>query len=125
MAKVAATLSAQAQLPYQVEIDAQDTELITKGEELLVDDFACIDCHQFVEPDDEASAPDLTGYGSTEWLTAIIADPAHGRFYGSKNDRMPSFGKDNKLTEIEIGLIVDWLRRDFYEPDEGTNSRAH
>ena len=125
LAKVAATLSAQAQLPYQIEIDAQDTELIAKGEELLVDDFACIDCHQFVEPDDEASAPDLTGYGSKEWLTEIIADPAHDRFYGSKNDRMPSFGKDNKLTEFEIGLIVDWLRRDYYEPSDVPKAQGH
>ena len=123
--KVAATLSAQAQLPYQKEMDAKDKDLIAEGEELIVDEFACIDCHQFVEPDDEASAPDLTGYGSKEWLTAIISDPAHDRFYGKKNDRMPSFGKDQKLTDQEISLIVDWLREDYYVPPEGTVTHGH
>jgi quinol-cytochrome oxidoreductase complex cytochrome b subunit len=39
------------------------------------------------------SAPDLTGWGSREWLVGIIADPTHERFYGDSNDRMPSFGK--------------------------------
>lgn len=125
LAKVAATVSAQAKLPYQAKMDVQDTELIAEGEELLVDDFACIDCHQFVEPDDEASAPDLTGYGSKEWLTAIIGDPAHDRFYGKKNDRMPSFGKDKKLTSKEISLIVDWLREDYYESPVGAVSAGH
>ena len=125
LSKVAATVSAQAKLPYQKEIDERDADLIADGEELLVDGFACIDCHQFVEPDDEASAPDLTGYGSREWLIAMIGDPAHDRFYGKKNDRMPSFGKDNKLTDREIGLIVDWLRQDYYEPSSDTESAGH
>lgn len=119
LAKVAATLSAQAKLPYQKDLDAISQELIEEGDELIVDGFECIDCHQYLEPDDEASAPDLTGYGSREWLTAIIADPAHDRFYGKKNDRMPSFGKDQKLTEQEISLIVDWLREDYYVLEDG------
>jgi len=123
--KIAAALSAQAQLPYQKVADQEDADLIAEGEELIVEEFACIDCHQYVEPDDEASAPDLTGYGSKEWLTAIIVDPSHDRFYGKKNDRMPSFGRDNKLTGREIGLIVDWLRQDYYEPSGKTASTGH
>ena len=123
--KIAAALSAQAQLPYQKVADQEDADLIAEGEELIVEEFACIDCHQYVEPDDQASAPDLTGYGSKEWLTAIIVDPSHDRFYGKKNDRMPSFGRDNKLTGREIGLIVDWLRQDYYEPSGKTASTGH
>ena len=122
LAKVAVTLSAQAKLPYQKEMDLRDAKLIAEGEELLVDEFACIDCHQFVEPDDEASAPDLTGYGSRAWLLEVIGDPAHERFYGNKNDRMPSFGRDNKLTARDIGLIVDWLRQDYFQSNENNNT---
>jgi len=124
LAKVAAAISAQAKLPYQAEMDEKDQELIEEGDELIVDGFDCIDCHQYLEPDDEATAPDLTGYGSKEWLTGIIADPAHDRFYGKKNDRMPSFGKDDKLTDQEISLIVDWLRQDYYVPPEGSQAHA-
>ena len=55
----------------------------------------------------------------------MIGDPAHDRFYGKKNDRMPSFGKDNKLTDREIGLIGDWLRQDYYEPSSDTERAGH
>ena len=40
----------------------------------------------------------------------ILDDPSHERFYGSKNDRMPAFGKDEKLTRRQMERIVDWLR---------------
>ena len=42
----------------------------------------------------------------------MIADPTHARFYGSRNDRMPSFVKDGRLTESEAGLLADWIRGD-------------
>ena len=71
--------------------------------------LGCIDCHD-IEDEDEGSAPDLTGYGSRDWLTAIVGDPSHERFYGTDNDRMPSFARDEKLTDEEIGILVDWLR---------------
>jgi ubiquinol-cytochrome c reductase cytochrome b subunit len=43
-------------------------------------------------------------------LTAVVGDPSHERFYGKDNDRMPSFARDEKLTDEEIGILVDWLR---------------
>jgi mono/diheme cytochrome c family protein len=32
---------------------------------------------------------------------------------------MPSFGAEERLTREQIGLIVDWLREDWYEPEAG------
>ena len=46
----------------------------------------------------------------------MIHDPTQPRYYGDNNDRMPSFGADGELSEEEIGLVVDWLRGDWYEP---------
>jgi hypothetical protein len=45
-------------------------------------------------------------------MVRLISDPTHADFYGSRNDRMPSYLKDARLTEREIGLIVDWIRED-------------
>ena len=39
-------------------------------------------------------------------------------FYGDRNDRMPAFGTDNILSEESLGLVVDWLRSDWYRPEE-------
>jgi len=50
-------------------------------------------CHQFRVKDEEATAPDLTGYASREWLVQFLTNPGHDRFYGSHNDRMPAFGE--------------------------------
>ena len=54
----------------------------------------------------------MTGWGSREWILAITTDPGHARFYGKRNDRMPAFGKDGRLTPKESGLIADWIRGD-------------
>ena len=70
----------------------------------------CTECHQFRKPDEHALAPDLTGYGSRQWLNSFIANPAHPRFYGKRSDRMPRFGEDKLLEPQAIGLIADWLR---------------
>ena len=58
----------------------------------------------------------LTRWASRDWTMGRLRDPAHESFYGDDNDRMPSFGPEGILNETELGLIVDWLRRDWYEP---------
>ena len=64
----------------------------------------------------------MTGYGSREWTIGIISNPAHKRFYGDGNDRMPAYAEDtnqpanNILRSREIELLTDWLRGDWYEP---------
>jgi ubiquinol-cytochrome c reductase cytochrome b subunit len=110
--KVAALLSDLAGLPYQGKLSENEREA---GFDAFFDQLACIDCHD-IEDEDEGSAPDLTGYGSREWLIAFLEDPAHERFYGSKNDRMPSFGRDKKIPPRDIELVVDWLRKDWDMP---------
>ena len=109
--QIAAALSAEAQLPAQAEADKRDTALIESGRQFMTSETArCTECHQFRKKDEEATAPDLTGYGSREWLISIISNPRHDRFYGSKNDRMPAFGEEKILDERAIALIADWLR---------------
>ena len=105
-------ISAEAKLPSQVKLDAADKADIEVGRELFFEDgFSCVDCHGLGDwNSDDYSVPDLTGYGSREWMLGILHDPSHDRFYGKKNDRMPAFGKDEKLTRRQMERIVDWLR---------------
>jgi len=105
-------ISAEAKLPRQAKADVEDKADIEAGRKLFFEDgFSCVDCHALDDwNSDDYSAPDLTGYGSREWMIGILHDPSHERFYGSKNDRMPAFGKDEKLTRRQMERIVDWLR---------------
>jgi len=113
---VVKALSAQAKLPSQAEDDKADAEEIKQGVEYLLDDISCIDCHAFGEPDPDADGPDLTGYGSRQWIIDFVKNPEHEKFYPDNNDRMPAFGVKKILTDDEIGLIADWLRDDYFEP---------
>ena len=117
LGKIILALSAEAALKSQATADARDTTLIAEGRTLATSEsMRCTECHQFRKPDADASAPDLTGYGSREWILGIITNPAHERFYGKRNDRMPAFGADQILDSRALGLIADWLRGDWYEP---------
>jgi ubiquinol-cytochrome c reductase cytochrome b subunit len=112
--QVIATISAEAKLNSQRDLDARDAALIEEGRRMLADrKLRCTECHQFHKPDPSAIAPDLAGYGSREWLTSFIANPEHGRFYGKGNDHMPRFGEDKVLSAPDIALIADWLRGDW------------
>jgi ubiquinol-cytochrome c reductase cytochrome b subunit len=119
MRQVIAAVSAEAQLKSQRDIDTRDASLIAAGRDLIVgDDINCTECHQFRKPDEEASAPDLTGYGSRQWMIDFINNPAHARFYGKRNDRMPAFGAEKMLDPKSIEMVVDWLRGEWFEPQE-------
>ncbi len=114
--KLVMTLSAEAHLRSQRKLDAKDAEFILQGRQLLLDDYGCADCHKFHDKGKLGHGPDLTGYGSRQWLVGIIANPAHKRFYGKENDRMPAYAEQpddpaqNILNGRDIGLLVDWLR---------------
>jgi ubiquinol-cytochrome c reductase cytochrome b subunit len=113
-------LSAEAKLPSQKSVDAQDAAAITKGRK-LIDDFGCTGCHKFHKDGSLGSAPDLTGYGSTEWIEGIIRNAAHRRFYGKLNDRMPTYGgsanpSQDTLSPEQIRLVAEWLRGEWWEP---------
>lgn len=111
-------LSAEAGLKSQLSLDQRDATLIADGRKQLSGSgsLTCVECHKFHEDEGDGSAPDLTGYGSRAWLMAFISDPSHERFYGSRNDKMPSFGTEKILSEKDLGLIVDWLRGEWYTP---------
>jgi ubiquinol-cytochrome c reductase cytochrome b subunit len=87
-----------------------------------IEDFTCVDCHRFHDRGNLGAAPDLTGFASRDWLIGIISDPAHKRFYGAKNDRMPAYApspdapEKNILTRRQVELMADWLRGHWYEP---------
>ena len=116
--KVIVALSAEAGLKSQHDADRRETAAIEEGRKLIESEtMRCTECHQFRKPTDDATGPDLTGYGSRDWLVGIIANPKHERFYGKRNDRMPAFGGDQVLDAKTIGLIADWLRGDWYEPE--------
>jgi ubiquinol-cytochrome c reductase cytochrome b subunit len=119
-----AALSAEAALPYQAEVEIAAVAEIEKGRALIRSEaMRCTECHQFHKADEDATAPDLTGYASRDWLVAFVSNPADARFYGKRNDRMPAFGKDGKLDQRSIEMVVDWLRRDWAKahPSVATN----
>jgi len=115
--RIAMVLSSQAGLPAQAAADARDAKKIEAAAELLLD-YGCTDCHKFHGEGSAGNAPDLTGYGSLEWTAAIIGNPAHRRFYGEKNDRMPAYAEEDILTARQIEVIANWLRGDWYEPEQ-------
>ena len=121
--KVAAALSAEAHLPSQAALDAKDAKMIEEGRKLIVGEFNCIDCHRFHKKGSLGLAPDLTGYGSAEWIGGILRNPASRRFYGKLNDRMPAYAasdnpSENTLSAEQIKLMAEWLRREWYEGND-------
>jgi ubiquinol-cytochrome c reductase cytochrome b subunit len=121
LSNIVIALSAEAQLKAQREPDARDALLVDEGRKLVASEtMRCTECHQFRKTDEDATAPDLTGYGSREWLMGIIANPKHERYYGKRNDRMPAFADDKILGPQAIRLIADWLRGDWYEAPSPT-----
>jgi quinol-cytochrome oxidoreductase complex cytochrome b subunit len=89
------------------------------------------------------TGPDLTNYGSAEWIRAMIMSPGHKSRYG-KNNLMPTFRnmdgpgsevflqefrethKDTKentiqhLSDVEREMIIRWILRDYRPVYGGT-----
>lgn len=118
---IVAALSAEAQLKSQIDADEKDAARIDGGRKLIEADDRCVSCHKFRDQGELGSAPDLTGYGSREWLVGMISNPKHERYYRDDNDRMPAFSahpgvpERNTLSSVQLKLIVDWLRGEWYE----------
>lgn len=112
-----------------------DPQKVAKGREFFVvgsdalEGGACYDCHAMKVKDDPdglfkeegaglaTGAPDLTGYGSADWLRDFVRNPGAKRFYGSHN-AMPAFAE--RLTSRELDLIVDFLLHRWPEAPEKT-----
>lgn len=113
-----AALSAEAGLKSQAALDASDKAKIADGKKQISE--TCNDCHVF-HGKGTATGPELTGYGSREWMIGIVSNAAHPKYYGKKNDRMPIYAEfpnesaKNRLSAQEIGILVDWLRGEWYE----------
>lgn len=115
-------VSAEAGLWYQQEADAmlgedpEGIDLFFEGTDGVSE--TCGDCHGFDgEESMAARTPDLTGWGSREWMIEFTKNPEHARFYGSGNDRMPIFEEERIFTDKQIELVVDWLREDWRRVD--------
>jgi ubiquinol-cytochrome c reductase cytochrome b subunit len=125
--KIVWALSAEAKLPSQKSLDAKDAAQIAEGRKLLekadIAGQTCVDCHSFGGDKTESSTgPNLTGYGSYEWLKGMISNPAAPHYYGDSNDRMPAFAEhakpeENTLSPQDLDLLVRWLRGEWYEPE--------
>ncbi len=110
LASAIIALSAEAQLPFQKDTDARDAAIIEEGRKAISSpEINCTDCHLFRE-EGGGKGPELTGWASREWTVAFIANPAHKRFYGRRNDRMPNYGERGELSGRQIEMIADWLR---------------
>lgn len=120
---IIAAVSPKARLDRQPRADQPDGDLIAQGRKLIADG-QCTRCHLFHGRGPHLAAPDLTGYGSRQWIVGILADPAHPMLYGRRNDRMPAYfpspgqSAKNLLTAREVGLLADWLRGEWYTPDK-------
>jgi ubiquinol-cytochrome c reductase cytochrome b subunit len=124
-----------------------DIELIKKGEDAFFDvTNKCSDCHSVEKRvvdkgkvgwsyEGGTSAPDLTDYGSAEWIRGMIMSPGHKTRYGEKN-QMPAFrnkdgpgheillldfreneknapGKMIEMSDVEREMIIRWMLRDY------------
>lgn len=110
---------AEAKLVANIERDKTDAALIKTGQAAIREN--CAGCHKFPGADDPGpGAPDLSGYGSLAWVQEFIANPAHAKFYGENNDRMPAFAPGTKeadlaknlLSATEVEMLARWLRHD-------------
>jgi ubiquinol-cytochrome c reductase cytochrome b subunit len=125
------TLALASEAGLVREMAADLDERVAAGREAIVSEFMCIDCHKFRDDGELGLAPDLTGYASREWLTALISNPEHERFYSEKNDRMPAFAANaedpaaNRLTAEELAQLVSWLRGEWFEPRSEANPPAN
>ena len=112
-------LSAEAGLPAQRDADRADAATIEAGRAAMKESvFECTQCHAWrgEKPSlgGASRGPDLTGYGSRQWLIDFIRNPQHPRFYpGDKNDRMPLHGEQKILDDRAIALVSDWIRGDM------------
>ncbi|MGO9113759.1 MAG: cytochrome b N-terminal domain-containing protein [Thermoguttaceae bacterium] len=117
-------LSHEAGLKSQQDADVRDLADIKAGSKLIEEN--CTDCHTFHGKGGGTGAkgPDLSLYGSRGWIIGIVSNPAHPRFYGKENDRMPAFSESttdarkNVLGPQELELLADWLRGEWYVPEK-------
>ena len=132
LAALVSAVSAEAELARQEAVDqtAVENGTIERGLRAFRDEFGCADCHKLGDSGELGAAPDLTGWGSYEWLVGMIRQPEHERFYEVSNDRMPAFGAsdndaENLLTAEQIDLLARWIREELRVLDETPPASVH
>ncbi|GAB1343044.1 cytochrome b N-terminal domain-containing protein [Gemmatimonas sp.] len=112
---VVLALSSQAKLRSQQEADRRDSAQVAEGIAFMRNTSSgCAECHKFQEVGTDS--PELTDWGSRQWMIDFVNDPSHPRFFGRDNDRMPSYGPEKSLSQKEIEMVVDWIREEWYSP---------
>ena len=84
------------------------------GAKIIAD--RCTGCHMFRGQTDDSSSigPELSGWGSTAWVRAQIANPATNATYRAeamnpeRKGHMPRF--DDKLEPDDINVLAAWVR---------------
>jgi ubiquinol-cytochrome c reductase cytochrome b subunit len=117
--KIAAALAAEGGF----QADDKEKELIAAGRELIQNGSGCAMCHEFHGDGSLiGTAPNLTGWGSRDWLVGMISDPNHQNFYGhlsAEEQTMPAFSaraqSPNKvpLHPEVIKALAEWLRGEW------------
>jgi ubiquinol-cytochrome c reductase cytochrome b subunit len=94
--------------------EVRDPQHDSAGAKLI--SVGCTSCHMFRgQTDDEDSVgPELSGWGSTAWIRAQIANPGTNTTYRAealkpeRKGHMPRF--DDKLDADDINLLASWVR---------------
>ncbi|MEX2286363.1 MAG: cytochrome b N-terminal domain-containing protein [Planctomycetaceae bacterium] len=101
--------------PVNEELAAIGRNFFAKGSDNA---SACADCHH-INVNGEAlgepggDAPELTGYGSAEWLRDFVLHPGAENHYGQRNAMRPFAGQ---ISDKDFNLVTNWLRHNWYEP---------
>ncbi len=113
--------------------EKRDKKLHASAKEMF--ENHCSSCHK-VGDLGENDAPELTNYGSADWIRMMVMSPAHKTRYGAKNtmpafrtiegpgsevslreflDANPEFPKDKivRITEVEREMIIRFMLRDY------------
>jgi ubiquinol-cytochrome c reductase cytochrome b subunit len=78
----------------------------------------CSTCHSFGEETADEGIPDLTNYGSPEWIRGMIMRPGHKSRYGDKN-LMPAF------LDLDAGPGTELALQQFKETNPGAQNIAN
>jgi ubiquinol-cytochrome c reductase cytochrome b subunit len=121
-------LVAEAAVPAEQTMNLPQVQMVVQGRLAIQGEtLACTECHKYHDAGELGAAPDLTGYGSRQWLIDFISNPGDPRFYGD-NHHMPVFGavgdKAGQLSPAQIEMLADWLRGQWYEPAKAADGES-
>lgn len=96
---------------------------LARGEKLVAE--RCTSCHLFRghTDDDESDAPELSGWGSEDYIRAQIQNPASGVTYRKKprqKGAMPAYA--GLLSSEEVDLLVDLIRNQLVDGNASQRS---